>query len=293
VPGRYEFRLPERPQRDGWFRLGSIDMTTTAVLVGLGIVSMFVYAFDKAALYKLAFVGVFVRDGDVWRVVTWPIVNPPDSIWVILTLVFFWFVGHRIEDHIGRRHFTFLIVVTTVLPAAIVTAFDLDAVRYSNGLGILGVGLLVVFALDNPGAMFFFGIPAWVLAAVYVGIDVLSNLGDRTYEPLLLELLVIVFALFGARQYGMLQNLTFIPRLGGRSSGAAVARNSRARQPRRTRPRSGQSVVAGPWTAPGPSPADQFELDSLLDKISASGMDSLSRDEKQRLNDLSKRLRGT
>jgi membrane associated rhomboid family serine protease len=293
VPGRYEFRLPERPQRDGWFRLGSIDMTTTAVLVGLGIVSMFVYAFDKAALARLAFLGALVRGGDVWRVVTWPVVNPPDSIWVILTLVFFWFVGHRIEDHVGRKRFTFLILVMTVLPTAIATAFDLDAVAYTYGLGILGIGLLVVFALDNPGAMFFFGIPAWVLAAVYVGIDVLRYLGDRLYEPLLVELMVIVFALFGARQYGMVENLTFIPRLGGGGSRPAVARNSRAKQPRRSRSRSGQSVVAGPWAAPGPSPADQFELDALLDKISASGMDSLSRDEKQRLNDLSKRLRGT
>ena len=41
----------------------------------------------------------------------------------------------------------------------------------------------------------------------------------------------------------------------------------------------------------GPSPADQVELDSLLDKIGATGMDSLTNDEKKRLNDLSKRLR--
>jgi hypothetical protein len=41
----------------------------------------------------------------------------------------------------------------------------------------------------------------------------------------------------------------------------------------------------------GPSPADQIELDALLDKIGANGMDSLTGAEKQRLNDLSKRLR--
>ncbi len=39
------------------------------------------------------------------------------------------------------------------------------------------------------------------------------------------------------------------------------------------------------------SPADQAELDGLLDKISDQGMDALSGDEKQRLNELSKRLR--
>jgi hypothetical protein len=40
-----------------------------------------------------------------------------------------------------------------------------------------------------------------------------------------------------------------------------------------------------------PSAADQIELDALLDKIGANGMDSLTGDEKKRLNDLSKRLR--
>ncbi|MEY4607556.1 MAG: hypothetical protein RLY45_2316, partial [Actinomycetota bacterium] len=39
------------------------------------------------------------------------------------------------------------------------------------------------------------------------------------------------------------------------------------------------------------SPAEQAELDSLLDKTSASGLDSLSRTEKSRLNELSKKLR--
>ena len=39
--------------------------------------------------------------------------------------------------------------------------------------------------------------------------------------------------------------------------------------------------------------ADQSELDDLLDKISATGMNSLSKAEKERLNELSKRLRGS
>jgi hypothetical protein len=286
VPGRYQFSLPERPARDGWFRLGTIDVTTTTLLVGLGIVSMFVYAIDKVFLFKLAFLGEFVRDGDVWRMLTWPLVNPPNSFWVILTLAFFWFVGHRIEDEIGRSRYTWLIAAMTVLPAMFTTALNFDPVQYTYGLGVLGIGLLVVFALNHPGAMFFFGIPAWVLAALYVAIDVLRYLGDRMYEPLVLELSSIAVALVGARQCGLLDALDFIPRVGGRRKRPAAA-------PRAARRRGESSVVAGPWAASGPSPADQFELDALLDKISARGMDSLTRDEKQRLNELSKRLRGS
>lgn len=286
MPGRYQFSMPERPTRDGWFKVGQIDVTTTALLVGLGIISMFVYAIKRSVLLELAFLGPLVRNGEVWRLITWPTVNPPTEIWVVLTLAFFWFVGHRIEDSIGRRRFTVMIAMMTVLPAAVVSLVQFEAVAYAFGLGILGIGLLVVFALDNPGAMFFFGIPAWAIAGVYVGIDILRYLGDRRFETLFLELGVIVVGLVAARQYGLVSSLEFIPKFGG---GKSKSRTARA-----TRRQGGSTVVAGPWSAATTqhSALDQMELDGLLDKISAQGIDSLSRTEKNRLNELSKKLRG-
>ena len=53
------------------------------------------------------------------------------------------------------------------------------------------------------------------------------------------------------------------------------------------------TVVAGPWN-PTPTPPvsrDQAELDALLDKISATGMDSLTDQERQHLLVLRDRLR--
>jgi hypothetical protein len=253
-------------------------------MVLLGVLSMFWYAIDKESLFKLAFNGILVRDGEVWRVATWSIVNPPTDIWVVLTLAFFWFVGNVVEDRIGRKKFAVLAATMTVLPAMITTLFGFQEFTYTFGLGVLGIGLLTVFALDNPGAMFFFGIPVWVLAAVYIGIDVLRYLGDRAYEHLTLELLVVIVGLVGARQYGMLDQLQFIPRLGGGEKKPKAA-HAHGR---------GQKVVAGPWegTTASHSPLEEAELDGLLDKISAQGMDALSKTEKARLNELSKKLRG-
>ncbi|MDO8389977.1 MAG: rhomboid family intramembrane serine protease [Actinomycetota bacterium] len=288
MPGRYQFSLPERPSRDGWFRVGSIDVTTTALMVGLGILSIFWYAIDKMSLFKLVFAGSLVRDGDVWRLATWPIANPLDQqgLWVVLTLAFFWFVGHRIEDNVGRTRFTWLLAAMTILPAALVTIIQFDVQYAAYGLGTLGIALLVIFALDNPTAMFFFGIPAWVIAAIYVGIDALRYLGDRAYEPLVLELAVITIGLFGARQCGLLSHLQFIPQVLGKRPRGTKA-------PKRKGKLGGPTVVSGPWAPePAHSASDQTELDLLLDKISANGIDSLSKAEKARLNDLSKKLRG-
>ena len=144
---------------------------------------------------------------------------------------------------------------------------------------------------------FFFGVPAWIIAAVFVGIDVLFYVGDRLWGTLVMMLSAIAIGVVMVRQWGFAGRLTFIPRIGSGSShpprrGPAPKRA----QARRTSDRRG-SVVEGPWSAPVPPPptADaasaQVELDELLDKISAGGLDSLSADEKRRLNELSKRLR--
>ena len=293
MPGRYQFSLPERRQRDGWFRIGTLDVTTTAVMVLLGVVSMFVYAISAAFLANFQLDVDAVRDGELWRLVTWPLVNPPTQIWVVLTLVFFWFFGHRIEDEIGRKRYTWLILAMTVLPATAVSAINFGGDNpYAFGLGILGTALLVIFALDNPGAMFFFNIPAWIIALVIVGIDVLSLTGARAWNRLFLELLAIAVGLVGARQCGMVEVLHWIPRVGGGHKRKPVSSG----RPKRSKqvPQSASSVVTGPWGTPsGQSSTDQIELDMLLDKISATGMASLSRQEKQRLNELSKRLRGS
>jgi membrane associated rhomboid family serine protease len=282
--------MPERPSRDGWFRIGTVDVTTTALLVGLGIASMFLYAIggSDGPIFRLYFIAPYVRDGELWRLVTWPIANPPD-IWKILTLAFFWFVGHRVEDTIGRKRFTIMVALMTVLPAAAVSAFDFTAATgQAYGLGILAISLLVVYAFDSPSAVWFFNIPLWVLALVFVLLDVLQYLGSRYFGALLVELGAIIVGTITARQYGMLNDLDFIPRFGGKHKGGA-------RKPAKRRGASGGStVVAGPWGAaePAHTAIDQMELDGLLDKISAHGMDSLSRGEKTRLNELSKKLRG-
>ena len=72
MPGRYEFSLPEAPIRDGWFRLGTLDVTTTAIYTGLAMISMLLYAISPEFVFKGAFVSDLVRSGEVWRLVTYP-----------------------------------------------------------------------------------------------------------------------------------------------------------------------------------------------------------------------------
>jgi uncharacterized membrane protein YhdT len=312
MSGRYAFSLPESRGRDGWFKLGTIDMTTTNIVVGLGLLSMLVYAIDPALFYQGAFSSTLVREGEIWRLFTWPLVNPPD-IFVLIGLVFFWWVGHQVEDQIGRKPQAVLLAAMTVIPAVIVTIIgatnDADVSRwaaFSASVSLLSLALLCIFALDRPNAPFFFGIPAWVIAAAFVVLQALSLIGSRAWAQLLLGALVIVVGIFGAAQRGMLGEFEWIPRVKALSGGPVSPYGeigSARPKPKRFGKGRGKakgggggsgSVVSGPWGAQpssGPTPLEQAELDVLLDRISAGGIDSLTPHEKERLNALSKRMR--
>lgn len=312
MPGRYDFSLPEPPPRDGWFRLGSLDVTTTAFLVGLAMLSWFVYAISPDLLFKGAFVSNLVADGEVWRLFTYPVVNPPVGnlgfLWAVIGLFFFWWVGHQVEEQAGRKPFTVLVLVMTVLPAAVVTLLgstnDIDG-RWSAGsygLITLALAFLVVFALENPQARGFFNLPVWVFAAAYVLLTVLQLMGQRLWAQLILSLLIIVVGVFGCRQLGMLHDYTFIPVFGNYSTGSTApyggqpargGKKAKGRKRGKGRTGGGDTVVAGPWAEPaGPTRLEQAELDVLLDKIGQSGIGSLDKQERRRLDELSRKMRG-
>jgi membrane associated rhomboid family serine protease len=299
VANRFQFALPEPRPRDGWFRIGNLDVTTTALMVIAGVASMFLYAISKETFSKLIFDPIAVRNGELWRLITWPIANPPSHIWLVLTLLFFWIIGHAVEAMVGRSRFTLLIVVITVVPATIVTLLppaDFPTID-EMGLGMLATALFVVFAAEHPNMPFFFGVPAWIVATVFVGIDVLLWVGDRVWGTLVLMVTATLLALIMVRQWGYVRRLTFIPKVGGTTSKAPKRAPVQRRGPERRPADKRGTVVEGPWSAPVPpratpdSAAAQVELDELLDKISASGLGSLSTDEKRRLNELAKRLR--
>ncbi|CAB4545381.1 unannotated protein [freshwater metagenome] len=290
MTGRFQLNFPEPRPRDGWFKLGGFDVTTTALLVGLGVLSMFAYAVSPDALLNLVFFPELVREGELWRLVTWPIATRP-TIWALISLVFFWIFGHRVEEMVGRVRFTRLVLILIIFPAAVVTALLISGAA-AVGIGLLGTAMLCIFAADQPNAPFFFGIPAWLIAVIFVALDVLQYVGDRLWGNLMQLLLTIALAMIVMRQFGELrETMGFIPQLAGGKSGKSTSRGGRpSAKPakRKKQSRDFDRVVSqGPWT--GPSPGDQAEMDRLLDKMNSVG---LSEAERKRLSELGKRLRG-
>lgn len=281
--------------RTGWFRVGTFEVTTTAFLVVAGALSMVLWAISPEILEPIYLNAPLVREGEVWRLVTWPLGEAP-SIWGVIGLALFWLWGHMVEDRTTRGRYALLVLAMTVLPAAVVSLTEATARSgVATGVSLLGLAFLVVIAVERPSTPMLFGIPIWVAAAVIVGINSLSYIGLRLWGSLLLMLLIIAVGVVGTAALGILaEQLPWVPRLrdrpGPRSRGSGGRRRAKGR-------RRGPKVVEGPWGTPGgfappvQNRADAAELDALLDKISASGVGSLTPAERARLETLSRNMR--
>jgi len=289
-----------RRPNDGWFRAGRYDVTTTDIVCALSVATMFVYGLSIDYFRKLVFVPALVRDFEMWRLFSWPVATEP-AIWPLLGVVFFWLFGQQLEALFGRGKFVAWIVTMTLLPAIIVTFLGplSNSIDFMSqyGLSNLFLGGIWVYAATYPGVKWFEVVPLWALAAVFTVLNLLQFTGtDQTGQTIFL-LLSVAVALVAGRSLGLATGWP-IPHLPLDGSAPRKAKKTKPKKQAKGSS-SGSKVVEGPWkNAPapmpppsGPSPADQIELDALLDKIGANGMDSLTSAEKQRLNDLSKRLR--
>jgi hypothetical protein len=161
-------------------------------------------------------------------------------------------------------------------------------------------------------------IPAPALAIVFVVVEMLRFSGHQVLGGVVFVFVGAVLSPILLRSFGMLSDLPQIPavpllaKLVSPSRRTGKARTTGPRRapgsgmgskrpvdgpPRTSRPSTARTkakgsdpstVVQGPWDA---KPVDQRELDRLLDKIAAQGIDSLSADERKMLDEASRRLR--
>jgi membrane associated rhomboid family serine protease len=295
VSGYFRFNRPGRGADDPWFRIGSLDVGTTMLIVLLSVVSLVVFAvepIDKPIENALAMYPDKVHSLQLWRLVSWPFANTYVDLWVAVTIFFFWYFGTELERLLGRARFATFFFGTTIAVGVLYVLLDLAlplAIGHGalGGLQLLGILVLLVFIGEYPHRRFFFNIPGWVIGLIFVGIQVIQYLGVRDTFDLIAFLLSLVIAALMARSVGLLAEQAWIPRI------AFHRPAHRPRGGRRSGRSSGPTVVAGPWqaTAQPPVSRDQAALDALLDKISAGGMDSLTDGEREQLMVLRDRLR--
>ena len=242
------------------------------VLVGVFVGSMLattVLSFFNAGrwLDALIFLSDRVLQGEVWRGITYGLVNPPSLWFVINMLMIVWF-GRELERFFGRRLFLRFYAGLYLLLPVLFTAIGLARPTHLAGESG-GFALFVAFATLHPNAPMIFNLLAKWVAAILIGIYTLMALSSHDWMQLVSLWATSGYAYAVVRyEQGHFSVPTF--RMPAK---AKVATSLRA-EPRFEPPVRPRVLSTG----------TMVEIDAVLDKIARSGIASLTPQERAKLD---------
>ncbi|MEA5053467.1 MAG: hypothetical protein VB093_08505 [Propionicimonas sp.] len=270
------------PAGNPWFRLGRLEVGTVMLVVISVVASWVLWVAAPGSAEALYFSPDLVAGGGIWRLVTWPWVNPL-SLWAVLDVFFLWYFGRDLEAQLGRSRTAWLLLG---IWGARTVASAIIWLIMGGGMGLAGIGLvqmlvLLLWIAENPTRRFFFNIPAWVIGAVILGLQILTWVAARAFDGLLALLLGLVLVALVAKRVGLLSQYAWIP---GRAAAprAPKRRTARASKEVRVAVRNHERAAS-----------DRDQLDALLDQINERGLDSLTPAQRREMMRLRDRLRGS
>jgi hypothetical protein len=215
----------------------------------------------------LTYSSIQVLEGQVWRILTYGLVNPP-SLWFVINMFMLVFFGRELEKFFGRRTFLILYGSLYFLTPLLFTLIGL--IRPMSLMGeSAAFALFIAFATLYPNVAMLFNILAKWVAIVLVGIYTMMRLAANDWAGLISLWSTVGFA-FGFVRFH--QGLITMPklRLPRRQPKLRVLPDPVSRKP----------GTVGPGTREN---ATMAEVDALLDKIATSGMSSLTAKERAKL----------
>jgi membrane associated rhomboid family serine protease len=250
-----------------------LSMIATSALMAFG---------GTPVIQALSFQSESVLRGEVWRIVTYILVNPP-SLWFVIDMVLVVWFGRELEKTFGRRAFLWLYAgLSLVAPLLLLVISSFTGPTSLTGQrGALA--LFVAFATLYPNVTLFLNLAARWVAFILVAIYSLIALANRDLLGLLVLWSSAGFAwVFVRHQQGKLDlALPSWPKRPARSAKPTSPSPSPA-------PRAARPVRVADSR---PSETSMAEVDALLDKIARSGLSSLTAAERARLDAAHQHLR--
>lgn len=236
-------------------------------------------AFGGAAfLDTLRFHSAEVAAGQVWRVLSYGLVNPP-SLWFVIDMVLLVWFGREVERILGRRSFLKLYAILYLIPPLLLSLIGLWTPQTLSGqTGALAV--FVAFAVLHPRTALLFNLLAGWVAAILVALHALVALAAQNWADLAVLLCTMGYAFAHVRHAQGRLSLPSMPSLRGDPIRDFPAPPHLRRTPAHT--------VAQPPRSQ--AQAEMDEVDSLLDKIISTGLESLTPREQERLHAAQARL---
>lgn len=257
-----------------WVGRYPVDVTTLLVAahVVLMIVTCLLFAATSPAILNL-----FVFDsaqvlslGRVWQLATYAFVHSPSGLlWFAVEMYMLFAFGREVERFIGRRSFITLYLLLLIVPTIFLTLAGLGMRLGTAGSADLHFGIFLAFATIYPAIeMFMLRIQVKWIALVLIAIGTLAALANHDWASMIMLWTTVPTAFFFIRSRGL-------------GSEPEWWSNLKAR----LQPKPKFQVV--PRSAPRRTvePEDIHQsIDPLLEKISKSGINSLTASERRALD---------
>jgi len=263
--------------------MGRFPVDVTTILVGVHVVCAILTAF----LFAIGYAGVLnyamfdsmhvLLHGQVWRLVTYGIIHPPTGyalLWFAVEMYMLFFFGREVERFIGQRAYIWLYALLLFVPTLMLTLWGLHTRTGLAGSGALHFAVFAAFVTLYPNVQFFLRIPAKWVFVILAAIGALSALAAHDWQDLVVLWTSIALAFFFIELRGAGPELAWINNL-----------------KMHLRPKPKLYVVQTSSARRTVEPDDVYaSVDPILDKISKSGMSSLTETEKKILDRARNRL---
>jgi membrane associated rhomboid family serine protease len=262
-----------------WMGRYPVDVTTMLVgtHVALAILTCLLFAFGGAyVLDYLHFDSAKVlSDGQVWRIATYAFVHAPRGLlWFAIEMYMLFVFGREVERFIGQRAYIALYGILLLAPTLVLTTWGIWQRSGLAGSPALHFGIFVAFATIYPRVELFLRIMAKWVALILAGIYSFQLLAYHAWTDL-----AVVWTSVGSA-------FLFIEL---RGAGPELIWWNALKA--RLRPRPKLHIVQKPSARRVVEPDDVIaSIDPVLDKISKSGMGSLTETEKKILDRARNRL---
>ena len=264
-----------------WMGRYPVDVTTMLVglHVSLAILTCILVAFSSGSVLSyLIFDSAAVwSGGQVWRLITYAFIHSPSGsglLWFAIEMYMLFVFGREVERFIGRRAYIALYLVLLLSPALVLTLWGLGTRTAIGGSGPLHFAVFVAFATIYPNVELLLRIMTKWVALILAGIGTLSALAAHDWQTL-----VVLWTSTGAA-------FLFVEL---RGAGPELVWWNKFKGLIQPRPKL---HIVQKQNAQRPVEQDDVyaSVDPILDKISKSGIGSLTTNERRQLDRARNRL---
>jgi hypothetical protein len=248
----------------------SLIMVITCFLMALGATAFLnLLIFDSAQVLGM---------GRIWQMVTYAFVHAPYSgsalLWFAVEMYMLFVFGREVERFIGRNAFVILYALLLCAPIVFLTVGGIWTRLGLAGSGALHFGIFIAFVTIYPSVEMFLRIQAKWVALVFAAIWTLGDLAGRDWSSIIVLWVSIATGFLFIRLRGIGPELMWWDNL--KST---------------LRPKPKFHVVPKPSARRVIEPENVHDsIDPVLDKISKSGIGSLTASERRALDRARARL---